>query len=942
MVAIESVVRVGSPASRAGGRSLWAQTITCMLRNSQRVPCGKLRRLDRSPHSRTPPVSLVATHTGSRLHLNRAVLALGLAVFLGCDAPRSAFDFELIALGDASAKAGSTRIELRVARGYVPGSLKVRLDGRWVRVESPGLPIGFRAIPLEFAATGGRHQVNIQARFMTLGGVEIRRGRFFYDEPLPAPDVTARLVASWPMRATRNLSRSEWIQLKFSSPPGEEMISKFSLGCASKKVRFAVHHVDETFLLLNPRRQLPAGVRCVFRWMEGQKTRRFAFRTAQEGPRVSVEYDREQPGFSAPFPDDYFTRADRTSATRKRIELSSGTEASPLNDFAQSLESELRMLDGWSPVGHIYIALSGEIDMSSLPATADESIHPASAIQLLDIDPRGGTFGHRLPFNVEVRDDVDANGRVRHSLLLFPVHPMRLGARSAVVVTRALRASPGSPYEPSAFMDQVLNLVPRTASPAAKRARRSVSSALWVAENVAHPPIPRDDMALLVSFTTGTLPDLSDDLLSIRRRLQKAPLPHFEIESVEPEAGDVAAVVTGTWHAPRFRDGANLARDAQGEPRWSATLPIPFILALPRNRPARGAPVVIYQHGNPGDAQREVPVEARRSLAAAGFAVLGFTDVFNRELSHGQPDEVSILTQLATSLVSLDKNRRLPDYWLQTHAEQLAFLRLVTALGDLDVLPAGAADGKPDLDLEAELSYLGMSEGANHAPAFLAYAPEVHAAALVVGGAPIAELVTHQIDLSGISSLAPSVMGQGGRDLWLALSLLQTAIDRQDPIHHARHLYRDPISVDGDSRKSSVLLVAGLEDSRIPNRFSDSLAWLLGPIPILEPTAREVSFLQTQSGPIRANINSTTTSAYTQFVPEGLPGVGVAPACTADAMSRAVAREGHFCAQISPASVEQRLQFFLSAQGEGAPAISNPFAQIDESEADSLRRTRDR
>jgi hypothetical protein len=42
--------------------------------------------------------------------------------------------------------------------------------------------------------------------------------------------------------------------------------------------------------------------------------------------------------------------------------------------------------------------------------------------------------------------------------------------------------------------------------------------------------------------------------------------------------------------------------------------------------------VVIYQYGQAGS-EDEVPSSARARLAAAGFAVIGFTDIANREIS---------------------------------------------------------------------------------------------------------------------------------------------------------------------------------------------------------------------------------------------------------------------------------------------------------------------
>ncbi|MBW2387610.1 MAG: hypothetical protein JRG89_04165 [Deltaproteobacteria bacterium] len=845
------------------------------------------------------------------------------AVLVGCGEDERAFEIELVGITGSE-----SRIELVLARGYLPGSLSVRLDDRALDFDAPGPLAMFRRTRLSFPVTGGRHVAKFRARFLSGAGIlERSRGVTVIIPTLDGPG-TASLVSSWPMQGTRNLARSEWVQLEFSAPPSAEMVDAFGLRCANRSVEFEVHRDRQSFILLNPKGQLPAGARCRFTWSELGMKRQFVFFTAVAGSPVWVEYDREIAGLSSPFPDDFFARREEASVTGLRIELPKLEDPTSLDRFAELLASEVDGLDGWSPVGHIFLALSDAVDPASIPQSPEESVHPASALQMLDTDPRSTTFGKRIPFVAETRDDLEADGKLRHSLLLFPLLPTRLGGQYAVVVTRAVRADPGRPFEPSAFMSQVLRRRSATDTQAVVRARARVFSALWVAEHVASPPIPRDDIALVFRFSTGTLEGLSEDLLHVRRQLQEHPAPEFSIDSVRSDTGAIAAIVTGTWHAPRWRDGANFMRDDRGRPRIGGSKPVEFTLALPRERAPRGAPLVIYQHGNPGDAGSEVPVEARRGLAGMGFAVLGFTDVFNRELSAGDPADSSILNQLASSLVALNQNARLPDYWLQTHAEQLAFLRLAEALRELDVLPLAAPDGYSDLDLAAPLAYLGMSEGANHAPAFLAYAPEIRSAALVVGGAPIAESLTHQIDASGLGDAAQFLMQGNGRDIWLGLSLLQTAIDRQDPIHHARFLYREPVPIDGDLRKPSVLLIAGVEDTRIPNRFTDALAWLLGPIPMIDPAPRVVPFLPLSRAPIRSNIDDRTTAAYSQIVPAGVIGVRASIGCNLRRTSALVASEGHFCAQVSFASIQQRLLFFQSALEANAPTISNPLVPV--------------
>lgn len=847
------------------------------------------------------------------------VLGLGVVLFgAACALPEDPLEIEPVRIAE-----GESRFDLKLARGVVPGSLRVSLDDREVEVGA-----GRRAwlggrIPLVFSVAGGDHVINVRARFMSVGGFALHSKRFSFFVPDFTLNDDPELVSSWPKQGTTDVARSEWIQFEFSAPPSKEMLESFALSCAGQSIGFDLHRNRANFVLLNPRGRLPGAARCSFDWTERGAARRFVFATAVDGPPAWIEYDREQPGLSSPFPDDYFTRSDPESATRLRLQLPVVAGPSALDGFASRLTLDLESLDGWSPVGHLFVSLSDAVDPASLPQSGGESVHPASALQLLDVDPRSDRFGQRLPFEAESRVDFSPGGKMEHSLLVFPLLPARPGGRYALIATRALRAAPGRPFEPSAFMRRVLAGPRSDETEAVTRARQIVRSTLWVAQQVASPPIPRDDIALAVRFTAGTLSDLPNDLLHVRRQLGVRPPPTFSIDRLERESGAVEVIASGTWQAPRWRKQENFARDVRGGPVIEGTKPVAFTLALPRERRPGGAPVVIYQHGNPGNAADEVPIEARRGLAEAGFAVLGFTDVFNRELGRGATDEFAILNQLAASLVALERNRRLPDYWLQTNAEQLAFVRLAEALGEVDVLPLGAPDGVPDLDLEAPLAYLGMSEGANHAPAFLAYAPEVHAAALVVGGAPIAESLTHQIDSAGAVEYTGMLMQGRGRDLWLALSLLQTAIDRQDPIHHARYLYRDPFEVDGTSRKASLLLIAGVEDRRIPNRFTDALAWLLGPLPMLEPVPRDVPFLARSAGPIRGNIAGQATAAYVQIVPAGIVGAAVAPDCDPESLGLLFASDGHYCAQIAPASIEQRRLFFLSALEDRAPVIEN-------------------
>jgi len=286
-------------------------------------------------------------------------------------------------------------------------------------------------------------------------------------------------------------------------------------------------------------------------------------------------------------------------------------------------------------------------------------------------------------------------------------------------------------------------------------------------------------------------------------------------------------------------------------------------------------------------------------------------------------------------VLNLLSERRIPDYWSQTLGEQLAFVRLIEGLGDLDLLPLGAPDGVPDLD-PSQIFYMGISEGANNGQAFAAYAPEVRAAALTVGGARLAEVLLHQQAQTFLSSLPVLFPALSPADIWAGLALFQVDFDRQDKHNHGRFVFRDPANVpvecSGDlasclapdhcdepgactTLKPNLLVTEGLQDSLVPNHATESAAWQLGPIPHLAPVWRDVPFLFVKYGQVAGNVNKLTTAAFYQFVPAGVPGVPITPGCMSPPLSERRSNEGHYCAQSAVESRAQRLIFFDSARG---------------------------
>jgi len=193
----------------------------------------------------------------------------------------------------------------------------------------------------------------------------------------------------------------------------------------------------------------------------------------------------------------------------------------------------------------------------------------------------------------------------------------------------------------------------------------------------------------------------------------------------------------------------------------------------------------------------------------------------------------------------------------------------------------------------------------------------------VVGSGRLTETLVHQQASLFISDLGSLYANLSPADIWFAVSLFQMDFDRQDSHNHAAFLYRNPLNIAGTTRKASILLSEGLDDSLVPNHASESLAWTLGPIPHLQPIQRPVPFLAPATGPLTANVDAETTAAFFQFVPVGVPGIPPTPGCAA--LPPSSGGEGHYCAQSAAEARQQRVLFLESALSQPVPTITNPF-----------------
>lgn len=842
-------------------------------------------------------------------------------LLLGCELPR-------LRILEPHFGGGETVLTVFVDPEVAEGSLHLWLDGRRVDEEFRRVEAGVEG---RFELSSGRHQLVALARFPLALDPErplpkfLRRlasrtvlDRLAFETPEGAPN----LARSEPTHSAVGVPTSAWLDLAFVGPLGATTLESFALSCGGTSLPFARTVLAPERMVINPNPQLPPGSDCALRWQGMHRAEGLAFRTSAVSGSQQVVYDRNDLGMLQPVPDDFHT-IERATLTGRELDVKVETL-----DFSRFLlNNAARMAnraDGFSPLQPIVLELSSPPDPESLPKTIEDSLDPLATVGLFSISPGSPSYGARVPFRLHARSDgTTLYPQLQHALILNPAIPLEPAGRYAVVVSRRVLGSNGVAFGKSPFYQQALGSPQPGESSAVARVRELSRDVFTALQDAALPPLPPEDVALALPFTVRTVDVFKGDMLALKDRVLADPAPAFQITNVSPGGGaGLAAIVSGVWTAPTWLDGLKLRRDGARRPVRAGSVSISFTLALPEAALAGPVPITMVQHGNPDSSGGAVAREARH-LAEAGFAAIGFDDAMRRKLG------ASPITQVTAMFQAAIFGGQTVDVFFETYGQQMAFLRLIEQLGNLDVLPVGAPDGVPDLDPAAPLTYLGISFGSVHAQAFLPYAPEIRAAAMVAGAGVFMERLLYQ-DTSEPPSVRPNLIRNfelalpttRPLDLWSAIALAQVAYDPQEGAHHARFLYRDPVEVAGTTRKPSILLIEGHGDRLISANSTSALAWLLGPLP-QAGTPLPRSFL----GPVTnedlvANVDAGTTAGLVQWVPSGVDGVPPSIGCKS-------VSEGHFCAQLSSESVRQRQIFFRSAVDDPAPRIVNPARDAD-------------
>lgn len=484
-----------------------------------------------------------------------------------------------------------------------------------------------------------------------------------------------------------------------------------------------------------------------------------------------------------PFPSDFFTVADSTTATGRRVKFDAA--AMPKNKDGKAIDpSEWNRNDGFSPGTPIMTFVPGlDAAASRLAPVTDigSSLDPNAPIVIMD----ASTY-ERRPYFAEL--DAKAPPGGDQLLMVHPAISLTEGHRY-IVALRDLKGTNGTTIAaPDAFR-AVRDRLGTTSK--ALEDRRSHENEIL--STLSHNGVERDNLYLAWDFTVSSTRSLSERMLHIRDDAlnqlgDKAPA--FTITKVEPNIDDkVARRITGTFTVPSYLAGDGSAGNgfengSDGLPKQNGKIDAPFTCIVPASAtqpsasPARAS---LYGHGLLGSSE-EVGAGQLRTFANSADIVFCGTDWLGLSQSD-IGNAVKVIGDFSTF-------HTIPDRLQQGILDSVVLGRLMTRPNGLTSDPAFQRDGKPIYDTSA-LYYDGNSLGGVVGGAAVAVSPDVHRAVLGVPAMDFSLLLDRSKDFDQFDQVF-RVTYPDELQRKIIVGLAQMLWDRGETNGYAQHLTHDP------------------------------------------------------------------------------------------------------------------------------------------------------
>ena len=539
-----------------------------------------------------------------------------------------------------------------------------------------------------------------------------------------------------------------------------------------------------------------------------------------------------------PFPDDYYTVADKSTATGRRVQLTN--DGMPQNKAGVPMASApYNGSDGFSPGQVITLKVPGLDTPKAFAATDPLPLNELSrndaSIKKEPVVVIDATTGKPAPIWVEL--DSNATTPESTALLIHGATQFEAGHRY-IVAMRNLKDSKGKTLEAPAGFRYYRDDLPSNAKDVNDQRKRFEK----IFRTLRKEKVKRADLYLAWDFTVASDENNYERLLSMRDDafaqlgdtnladgVVQGGTPPFTVDTVDtnPNA-ETARRVRGTFTVPCyltnaceapavFTLGGNGLPIRQGDYTANFDCIIPHAaIDDPGASPGRPS---LYGHGLLGSAG-EVASTPQRTLAQAHNFVFCATDEIGFA-SEDVPNTVGILQDMG-------RFPELTDRTQQGLLNELLLGRLMNnPQGFLSNaafhVDAGDVSSAPVIDT-SKLYYNGNSQGGILGGSLTAVSPDFTRASLGVPGMGYSTLLTRSIDFETYSTiLYPNYPNELARPL--VLSLVQMLWDRSEPNGYAQTMTSNPPP---NTPEHQVLLNVALGDHQVTNYQADVEARTIG------------------------------------------------------------------------------------------------------------------
>jgi hypothetical protein len=551
-----------------------------------------------------------------------------------------------------------------------------------------------------------------------------------------------------------------------------------------------------------------------------------------------------------PFPNDYFTVADSSTPTGRRLNLNA--ESMPANVHGTHIDpTDYNRADGFSPGSAIVVKVPG---MDTPAAIAQTGAVPITdQARYLDADQPVVVINARTGQRQQIWAELDSNASTPEAtdLEIHPGKNFTEGDRY-IVALRNMRDADGNIIAPSdgfrVYRDDITTKQPEV------EARRGHMNGLF--DTLAQSGIERDDLYLAWDFTVASQQSLSGRMLSIRDRafaeLGDTDLSDLAVSGHAPTFAatkqdftqvsnpQIARRVKGTVTVPCFLfpdcgPGGTFHIGSDGNPVQNTDNPyeakfecnIPWAAVGDPGDDVTPARPTLYGHGLFGDAssvesQTELPSEHNFVNCAADWIGMADEDV---------PDVGgSVLTDLSN----------MPEIADRAQQGMLDFLYLGRAMIHPDGFNSDPAfqfdkSGTMESVIDTQrLYYTGGSQGGIMGGSLSAIAPDFTRGYLGVPGMNYSLLLPRSTDFDEFSPvLYGSYPDQG--DHPLLFSIMQLLWDRGEADGYAQHMTTSPLP---DTPAHKLLLQMAYGDHQVSNVTTEVEIRTIGAqirTPLLDP-----------------------------------------------------------------------------------------------------------